>query len=284
MLLKTLLLLFLLAELSFSLVIGTVTDKPSKRYTEYREFALYLQKKLGEDVDVIFLKSIPHMKSLIGKGEVDVFIDSLYPSLKVCMDGECEPLLLIWRNGVRYYRSVVIVRSDSPIRDAKDLTGKRIAFEEPFSTAGYLVPFIMLRDRGLRLVELRSFHDPVPPGYVGYVFADEEENIVGWVFFGKTSAGALYDLKFDRIVGRNRKFFREILISSPIPQQLVSFSRKLGEDKVRKILKILRDMHNDPEGKEVLKSFSNTTKFEDLSDYDRKIIESLKKKMRELGL
>lgn len=284
MLLLGLLTLLLILNSSFPLVIGTVTDKPSKRYTEYRKFALYLQDKLGEDVDVVFLKSIPHMKELIDSGEVDVFIDSLYPSLKVCMDGECEPLLLIWRNGVRYYRSVVIVRADSPIYNVEALVGKKVAFEEPFSTAGYLIPFLMLRDRGLKLIELRSFHDPVPPGYVGYVFADEEENIVGWVFFGKTSAGALYDLKFERIVGKNKKFFREILVSPPIPQQLVSFSRSMKKDKVKRILEILQNMHNDPEGIKVLKSFGNTTKFEPLSDYDREVIRALKEKIMELGL
>ncbi len=104
------------------------------------------------------------------------------------------------------------------------------------------------------------------------------------MFFRKTSAGALYDLKFDKIVGKNRDTFRKILVSPPIPQQIVSFSIKLDRKKAKRILEILKDMHTDPEGSEVLRSFSNTTKFEELSPHDVKVMEGLKAKIRELGL
>ncbi len=267
-----------------AITIGTVTDKPSKRAGEYERLAEYLEKKLGIEVSIKFAKSIPYMKNLIEDGEVDLFIDSLYPSLKVCSQGACEPMMLIWRNNVKYYRSIIVVRKDSDINTIKDLVGKKLALEEPFSTAGYLVPITFLLEEGLNLFELRDFNDPVPPKRVGFVFADEEENVVGWVFFGYTDAGALYDIKFKKIVNGYSSLFRIIFSSPEIPQHIVSFSSKLEEGLKDKLANTLLNMYKTPDGKEVLKMFGNSQRFEALSDKDKELIKFFGEKIKRLGL
>lgn len=281
---KYLVILLLTPIFSWALTIGTITAKPSKKVKRYELLASYIEKRLGEDVKIKFAKDIPHMQMLIEEGKVDIFIDSVYPSLKVCIKAGCEPLLLRWKNGVKYYHTLIFTRKDSELNSLRDLVGKKLALDEPFSTSGYFVPVALLLERGFKLVELKSPSDPVPEDSIGYVFAGEEENVVGWVFLKKTDAGALYDIKFESIVKDKKHFFKILFVSPDIPRHLVNFSSKLSKAKVDKLIDILTSMHRDTEGRRVLHEFKKTLKFERLSEKDRKLIDILKKKMLTFGL
>ncbi len=276
--------LFLFPTISFALTIGTITAKPSKKYKRYRALASYLEKKLGEEVKVRFAKDISHMQKLMKEGEIDVFIDSLYPSLKVCVTGVCKPTLLRWKDGVKYYRSLIFTRADSDINSVEELVGKRLALDEPVSTSGYFVPVAFLLERGFKLIRLMSQLDSVPKGHIGYVFAGEEENVVGWVFFRRVEAGAVGHTKFERIVKDKRGSFKVIYKSPKIPRQLVNFSTRLDKEKADRLLKLLTSMHEDEEGKKALKKFKRTKKFEVLPEKDRELIEFFNEKILTFGL
>lgn len=60
-----------------------------------------------------------------------------------------EPLVITRQiDGSTGYYSVVVVRADSPYRSIGDLEGRSLAFADPNSTSGYLVPSFELRDQG----------------------------------------------------------------------------------------------------------------------------------------
>ncbi|HBA73593.1 MAG TPA: phosphonate ABC transporter substrate-binding protein, partial [Geobacter sp.] len=70
------------------------------------------------------------------------------------------------RDGVPYYRSAIIVRNDSPLKDIRELRGSTVAFGSPHSTSGNLIPRYLLWDNGIGLRDLKSFtnlqhHDAV---------------------------------------------------------------------------------------------------------------------------
>ncbi|MDQ7038400.1 MAG: PhnD/SsuA/transferrin family substrate-binding protein [Aquificota bacterium] len=177
--------LLVVPSLVLSITLGTITDRPSRYYPKYRLLADYIQRKLSEaglreEVGVRFARDVDQMITLMKRGEVDVFVDSVYPTLKVCRATGCEPILIRWKNGVRTYKSVVFVRKDSPVRSVKDLAGSRIAFDSPYSTSGYLIPKKLLKGMGLKLIELKDPSHKVPRDSVGYLFAGGEENVVAW--------------------------------------------------------------------------------------------------------
>lgn len=286
---QSFLLLIILPSLIFGLTIGTISDRPSKKLKWYKPFAKYIEKKLKEygieeKVNVRFAKDINHMKKLIENGKIQIFIDSVYPSLKVCLEGICEPALIRWKNKVRSYHSLIIVRKDSSIKNTNDLVGRKIAFDEPWSTSGYFVPVVYLLERGFKLIELKSISEEVPDGCIGYIFASEEENVIGWVFYKKVDAGALYDIKFRKIAKDKAHYFRIIWKSPPIPRHLVNFSISLDTRLKEAVIKILLNMHKDKEGRKVLKKFKKTLKFEILSERDRELLEKFKNAIIKYGL
>ncbi len=269
---------------ALTLTLGTITDRPSKYYPKYRALASYIGKKLAEvgfeeDVKVRFARNIRHMIDLMKKGEVDIFIDSVYPVLAVCGEAQCRPVLVRWKDGVRSYRSVIFVRTDSHIKDLADLEGLKVAFDAPYSTSGYLLPKAMLRDEGLRLIRLRDIYDEVPGGYVGYLFAGQEENVVAWVYLGKVDAGAIDDHRLKEL-SKGKNVFRIVKTSWEFPRHIVSFSKNLNPSLAALLEDILTSMDTDPEGSEVLETFDRTARFEKLTEEDLKRLNLLRNMMR----
>ncbi len=276
------LLIFLsfLISISFSITIsiGTITEKPSKKYKRYQPLKAYLEKELKKrgfevNVRVKFARDIPSMREMVRSGEMDIFIDSLYPSLAVCKGGVCEPVLVRWKQGVRFYKTLIFVRKDSDIRSLEDLIGRKIAFKSPFSTSAYFVPYVNLKLMGFELVRLNSFRENPPEGKVGYIFAWADKNVVAWVFLKNTDAGAIENGDFKDIAGRNAENFRIIWESEEIPRHFVNFSPEIKGELRRAIVEILINMDKTKEGKEVLRKFKRTVKFELLTERDREIIE-----------
>ena len=64
--------------------------------------------------------------------------------------GKVEPLLtLVQDDGSDSYRSVLVVRADSGITGLAGLRGKSVAWADPQSTSGYLIPRYELRQQGI---------------------------------------------------------------------------------------------------------------------------------------
>lgn len=107
------------------------------------------------------------------------------------------------RDGVSFYRSAIIVRADSPLKNLKELRGKTMAFGSPHSTSGNLIPRYLLWDNGVGLRELKSFTN-----------LQHHDAVAKAILKGQFDAGAVKDVVAEKYKSHG---LRILAWSAPIP-------------------------------------------------------------------
>lgn len=123
-------------------------------------------------------------------------------------------------------RSILIVRQDSPIKQLKDLQGKKIALGQEGSATGYYFPLYNLY--GLTLAEI--------------LFAPTPKTVVEWVQQGLVAAGAIsleeFNLYKSKLDVRLRILFTD---SQNVPSGSVLISPQIDQSRQQLIQKYMRD-------------------------------------------
>ena len=157
-----------------------------------------------------------------------------------------------------------IARKGGGIESLSDLRGKKIVFEDKGSTSAYLVPFSILRGFGFTMVEMASVRDPLPAGKGGYVFGREEMNIPLWVQRGLADAGAFSNQDWrERTPAALKKDLKIIHRTAPILRSVISVRRALRPEIKRRLKQVLLGMHEDPEGRRVLRIYYRVRKYDE---------------------
>jgi len=220
------------------------------------------------------------MIELLRTGKVDFVAETAFSAILYEELAGAEILLRQWKGGQASYRAFFFTRIDSSIQRIEDLAGKLIAFEDPGSTSGYLVPKATIIDHGLAprfTGEVRRSTD------VGYLFADSELNVVAWVARGRVDAGVLSDgdwadpsrvplgLKRQlRVFHKTAKIVRSLLVARP----------GLAESRKRGVVDSLLGMHDTEEGRDVLQDFFKTERFDRLTGDAEASIEHIRSLIR----
>src|SRR6185437_3716402 len=89
-----------------------------------------------------------------------------------------EARLITIRYGDSTYKAQFLARSDSGIKKLEDLNGKKIAFVDPASISGYLLPLKYLKDRGIKPKET--------------MFAMRHDNVISMIYQHQVDAGATF--------------------------------------------------------------------------------------------
>lgn len=135
------------------LKLGSVTvENQSATVTRYKPFADYMEKKFGVKVEVFTASDYAGIVQALSAGHIHLarMGGAAYAAGYIDSNGGIEPLAMnVEPNGGKGYHSVLIVRSDSPYQKIEDLKGKTLAWADPNSTSGYLVPNAALRDAGI---------------------------------------------------------------------------------------------------------------------------------------
>jgi len=250
-----------------SFKLGSISTNPVEESKKFSPLASYLARQLqSEGIDhgkVVVAESIPAMSALLKAQRIDLYIDSLFPSLAVSRLSGSKLLLRRWKRGKSEYQSIIFTRKDSGIARLEDLKGKVIAFEEPFSSSGYFLPKLDLLKKGFRLAPKRQGSEPVKADEVGYIFSHGDTNTLFWVLNGMVAAGAVDDQKYF-MFARNRDSFRIVHESASFPRQLVSFRADFPTKLLARVKELLLDMHQSEEGEKALRDFESTTKFDEI--------------------
>jgi len=216
----------------------------------YQPLARYLSDSIGAKIE---LKILPRYGNIIDNFQEESLDGAFFGSFtyalahaKLGVSVIARPLYL---DNTSTYYGMIFVRTDSHIRTIKEMKGKRFAFVDKATTAGYLLP-------------LDYFHVGGVKDYKKYFgetyFTGTHEDAIYDVLTGKADAGAAKNTVFFRLAREDPRLLSMLVIlarSPRVPENGLALRQGLDDSLKRKIREALLAMHTDPKGKEILKRF-----------------------------
>ncbi len=255
-------------SLAKTLTIATISLSPVDEIETFQPFADYLEGKLTTDgineVKVIIAPDIPSLAKSLKNGEIDLYIDSSLSAMIANEMSGSDFLVRRWKKKRSKYRGVIFVSKDSTVQHVQDLKGKMIAFEEPFSTSGFMLPALTLRLEGLRLQLLTSVQQKPAANKIGYVLAYDNETQITWVERGLTAAAAMSEGAFEDYSKTAIIPLRIIHYTPYVPYHVVVARFGLDAKLTERITTVLKKIHESEEGAAMLMGFGRTAKFDDI--------------------
>jgi len=248
------------------LVFGRVHDDPVRSIKDRQEFIDYLAAKLtplGITAGRILVVEKMHLLAqALKEGKVDLFHDSLVPTLVLSKRTGSVPILRQWKYGEAEYAGIIVVKKNSGIKTLADLRGKVIAFDEPHSTSASVLPRMLLEEKKLKTVEIKT-PGTVKPDVVGYVYGTDG-NATNVLITGRADAAATIHREIERLKPEIRESLQVIGQTMSVPRQLMAVRKDLDPKIINAVKEILISMEKDPTGQGVLTRQQNTTKFDDI--------------------
>lgn len=249
------------------ITIGEIGDDPSDTIEAFQPLADYVAANLAEFGigvgDVRVASDIETMTEWVESGEIDLYFDSVYPALLVSEGSGGSPILRRWKAGIEEYHSVIFALAESDLDTLEDLPGHIIAFDEIYSTSGYMLPLAYLVEAGLSAVEKPDSDAEVADDEVGYVFSGDDENAVQWVISGRVGAAVVDSGVFSEIPEETRDQLTVIAETETLPRHMVIVSPTISEEVRDAIHDILVAMDESEEGQAVLLTFEETAQFDE---------------------
>jgi len=252
------------------ITLGLVAEANQKEVEKhFQEFVDYVARKLSSagktEGRVVAVSTQSRLANLLNERRADFYMESPHPTYIInSVYGAGKLLLRRWKGGMSEYRALIFTRKNSATKRLEDLQGKMMVFEDPESTSGYFLPRLFLGKRGFKLVRLDRIESNVPRGELGYVFASTQDKLVDWVLNGKAAAGAFSNDDYSVLPDAKKAEIEILAETASLPRHLVSIRRDLAPATVNSLKNILLSMHEDPEGRRILRQTDGTTKFDRL--------------------
>lgn len=233
------------------LLIGLIPEQNLfKQMERYEPLMEYLHRKTGTKMKLMILPRYGNIVDNFKSSGLDgAFFGSFTYALahaKVGVEVLARPVAI---DNTSTYYGMIFVRKDSRIRSARDMKGKRFAFVDKATTAGYLLP-------------LEYFHDYGISDYRRYLkeayFTGTHEDAIYDVLNRKADIGAAKNTVFRRLASEDPRILKELVVlqrSPEVPENALALRNDIDVS-VRDLLKkTLLTMHLDPDGKKVLGRF-----------------------------
>lgn len=221
---------------------------PESNIEYYWTLVQYIEQKIGRKVEVVQRKSYAEINYLLSLNLVDV---AFICSSSYILAGETTELDLLAVpkiNGVYEYQSFIIVRSDSTLKEFKDLRGKSFAFSDPMSTTGFYYT-------AHRLGQLDSNPDQY---FSSFFFSYSHDNSIQAVISGLADAAAVDSTVFNKVLRSNPEIIEQIRIIEKSPKFINSpivARADLAPDIKDKLVNLFITVDQDEEAKQIFKQF-----------------------------
>lgn len=234
----------------------------------FQDFVRYVGRRLSSSSEVegrvLVASTALQLVKLLDQKKVDFYMESPYPTYLINKQGAAVIILRRWKGGMAEYRSLIFAKKNSGTTRLEDLRGKMIAFEDAGSTSGYFLPKILLLKKGFKVTEKPGAAATVAPREIGYIFAPSDRTIIDLVLANQVTAGALSDDDYGALDEKTRAAITILAESETLPRHLVSTRKDLDPSVRKRLTEMLLSMHQDQEGRKILRQTDNTTKFDRL--------------------
>ncbi len=247
-----------------SIVIGLVPEQDMfKQRERYEPLARYLSARTGADIKLIVLPRYGNiLNSFISSGMDAAFFGSFTYILAHARLGVQPVARPVGVDGRSTYHGLIFVRKDSHIRSVWEMRGKRFAFVDRDTTAGYLLPLAFFEKYGVHY-----------PTYLKEsYFTGTHEDAIYDVLEGKADIGAAKDTVLERLAAADEKIANELVMitrSPDVPENSLAVRKDLDASMKNRLKTALLNMHEDPEGAGALKDLG-AQKFIEATDSDFK--------------
>ncbi len=221
-----------------------------KQKQRFKLLGDYLSKKTGIPVELTILSRYGNIIESFSSEKMDgAFFGSFTGALAIQKLGVVPLARPVNPDNSSTYKGYLFVRKDSGIKTINDMKGRKMAFVDKAATAGYVFPLAWLRDNGITDID-RFFGE--------YYFTGSHDAAVMAVLNRKADIGAAKNTIYDRVRKDDPRVDRELAIlarSPEVPSNGLCVRKDL-DAKVRTALKdALLNLHNDPDGRQVLEKF-----------------------------
>lgn len=235
----------------------------------------YLEKNTPYKFQVTIPQSFTAVVQAFGAKQADVAAINTHGYYSAHNQYGVEAHLTVIRNGRATYQSEFLTRTDSKIKSLKDLAGKKVAFVDPASISGYLMPLKTLKDLKIEPKEI--------------ILALNHDSVVSMIYKGEVDAGATYygppqegNLEDARRLLKNQypdieQKVKIIELSDPIPNDPIVFRKDLPEEIKEKIVEVLLLFVATPDGQKAMDSMFGATNFKKATDADYETVREMVK-------
>jgi phosphonate transport system substrate-binding protein len=130
-------------------------ENTQDRLVRFGGFRSLLEQTLGVPVTLFPSADYAGVMQGLAAGQLDAAALGASAFAGTWLDCKCvEPVAVPQDvDGTTYYYSVMVTRADSGITSIEQMKGRSLAFADPNSTSGYLIPSATLKTRGIDLVD-----------------------------------------------------------------------------------------------------------------------------------
>lgn len=251
--------------------VGVFTTDP-KAITDEGKVMEYISKKVGVKFVVIPIRGYKKPIEKLTNGEIDAGIFGSAPAFISINRDIAEPIARPVARKSSVYYGYWMTLNDSGLKKIENFKGKRFAYVDPYTSAGYLFPRAVVKAKGFD-----------PDNFFGTVkFSNTHEAAIQMLLNGLVDGCAAKDTAYKKFIETNIELKDKINIievAGPFPERTLIISKRIDESIRKRVLDILLKMDSDPQGKLVLQETGReryvTTQLEDFAAI-AKILNTLK--------
>ena len=215
----------------------------------YKPLAAYLSKKIDASIELKVLSRYGNIIENFVSSRLDgAFFGSFTGALahrRLGVEALARPEYM---DGSSTYHGLLFVRRDSGIANANDMKGKRFAFVDKATTAGWLLPLYYFKTQGID--DYRSW---LKEAY----FAGTHESAIYDVVEHTADIGAAKSTVFSRLADENPRLSEELVIlarSPNVPENGLCVRGDLESSLKTRLRDALLNMEGDPEAAAALEA------------------------------
>lgn len=235
-------------------------QSPARTAQRWNPIFNYLNQATGLAFRLKMGATVAETNAMMGRGEFDLAFTN--HNFRPEYDGTYK---VIARWGGKPIFGVIAVPADSPIKNLKQLAGKKVAHPSKEAFVAYAVPRVTLSKAGVETVP---------------VLAGNQDGALAQLKAGQVDAAAVNSRFLTQYAAQQGLKYREIFVSEPFADLPVIAHPRLPKEQVETIRKALLAMKSDPKAASALEAAAFNG-FEPATDKDYDNVRKIYAKVRE---
>lgn len=224
------------------IIMGLIPAENNEEMVDkFEPMRAYMEKQLNRPVKVFTATDYAGVIEAMRQDRVDIawFGPLSYVLAEQEAEAEAFATGVRTKTGKSTYKSIFIVPGDSTIKSIQDLKGKNVAFVDPASTSGGLIPsYLVLKATGKK-----------PEDFFGKLTYAGSHDAAELAVKNKTvDAAANNDITYNKMLEKGlitKKTNRILLESDPVPGSPLAYRKDLDEETKTKVRETILNAHND---------------------------------------